>query len=691
MPTIRVAVVVRGGSRTGAQLREGACEALEAHDWSFGVRAVTHQYSSIEEGVGMVLALAAGDSSERPHIIVGPTDSAVFVRAVDRMAGNDAQHVPILSPVVTADVELDDESWFFQLNAGVNARARVLGQFVSKQWPRSVAALHADSEFGRRAEAAFRHALEPSRRDRYIPLQYTARDPADIDAEDTTSVDWVRYLLRERPDVVAILGNAEDVLFFERLLRAERTGIFPYQPLLLTLLDVRDVAIDGLYVVSTVQATEEYNTDPRLTDARGLAHDTMRLALTAMENLGAASVQAEPQLLRLLIRDWQRGVEDIPRVPDETPDRTTLFTGADVALFRLDGTQQVSPIELGATPSVYPRVKAKIALLRGTYGLWPFLHLVMILGFTLVLSYFDITRSYQGSARHVMNRYSIGFCLFNSVLVGALYVYLCESGQVVWDRFIPAVLIALSPTAILRSTLFDTQTGKSVGLANLYDKLLGWVNVKIAAARFTDHQKFINCLAYYKDLGTLKKKLLAVQRDGQEAELEADLRTQLEEKIKSGHTNLEQRRRCAELLLERFDWQQLTDMELVPGEFRDTRLPGPEKTIVASEARIRQRPGLPEKVQRFFDEELDAIKERDENHYQRVTEELKKQEIGIATQLRFLVVEGHKQPSFFEKEELIEKDWMRKNRRPSWAARLTPSWFARLIARWRRRREHASV
>ncbi|MDP6579721.1 MAG: hypothetical protein QF681_03615 [Vicinamibacterales bacterium] len=395
----------------------------------------------------------------------------------------------------------------------------------------------------------------------------------------------------------------------------------------------------------------------------------MRLALAAVARLGATNVEAEPRRLRDLIRGWQRGVERLPPAPDDTPDRTTLFTGTDVALFRLNGAQQVSAVELGETPPVYPRVKAKVGLLHGTYGWWPFLHLAMILGFTVVLSYFDITRAYQGRARHVMNRYSIGFCLFNGALVGALYVYLCESGQVVWDRFIPAVLIALSPTAILRSTLFDTQTGKSVGLANLYDKLLGWVNIKISAARFTDHQKFVNCLGYYKDLGTLKKKLLAVHRDGQEAELEADFRAELEEKIERGQSNLEQRRCCAELLLERFDWNQLIAMELVPGEFRDPRLPGPEAMIGACEERVQNTPGLPEQVQRLFDEELAAIKARDDQTSRRIKKEQAKQEIGVAAQLRFLVVEGHKQPSFFASKDLLEQDWMQQNRRPSWLAR----------------------
>jgi hypothetical protein len=60
-PSVRVAVVVRGSSRTGEQLGVGACEALGEHEWPFGVEIREYQYPSIEEGVRIVLA-ARGES-----------------------------------------------------------------------------------------------------------------------------------------------------------------------------------------------------------------------------------------------------------------------------------------------------------------------------------------------------------------------------------------------------------------------------------------------------------------------------------------------------------------------------------------------------------------------------------------------------------------------------------------------------
>jgi hypothetical protein len=155
--------------------------------------------------------------------------------------------------------------------------------------------------------------------------------------------------------------------------------------------------------------------------------------------------------------------------------------------------------------------------------------------------------------------------MFNFFVVGALYFYLAETGRVPYDSPLTALIIAMGPTTLLKSTFFNTEAGKAIGLSSLYGKSMQWLNRQLMTKKYRAHQKYINILSYYNSLSGLRDELVQVYSNARSAEEKVRLTTQLEEDIFRAETLLEKRIVCARRLYEEFKWDELK--EFIPAEY----------------------------------------------------------------------------------------------------------------------------
>ena len=158
------------------RLLEGVQEALKDNKLE-NVVLVDLGYTEIGDGLSK---LRNAVENETVDIIIGPTESDIFVRALDEREKIEQNKIPLISPLITADVDVQESEWFFRTNVGVNRRAQVMYDCLRKYWIRSMAVLHANTEFGRRAEAAFKAEFlnEFDNTDQYLSESYDP--PPDI-------------------------------------------------------------------------------------------------------------------------------------------------------------------------------------------------------------------------------------------------------------------------------------------------------------------------------------------------------------------------------------------------------------------------------------------------------------------------------------------------------------------------------
>ena len=252
--------VLYANTATGRLYRDGVREALAAHD---GVEAFEKDYANAQQGSERLEELLSGGQVD---VVLGPTESDIFVAATERRDEMEAHMVPIISPLITADVDHIERGWFFRINVDVRRRSQVVYDYLNKYWLRSISLLYANTEFGRRAEEAFREELSTIQLANYTPLLYNS---PPIEARGQ-----LRQILNTRPEAVGIIGEREDILDIYTSLKSMDSWGSSFRPVFFTILDVRFVEglpEEFLFVSVTGSSQEDDN------DVKALAYDATRL------------------------------------------------------------------------------------------------------------------------------------------------------------------------------------------------------------------------------------------------------------------------------------------------------------------------------------------------------------------------------------------------------------------------------
>ena len=374
---------------TGQRHWKGAFGSVRDHELEPYVQLVPRTYLTEREGEQLLLEAIR---SEEFDLVLGPTDSGVFVRAAKQETNLGDKNIPIISSLVAADATNDEAGWFFRTNASVVRRSSTMYDFLDRHWIKSIAVVYADTELGRAAEGAFSPHLRGIQRDMYQALPFVPPNVRTV----------ARRILETRPEAVGIFGGREDVVATYAELRSMNTGATPYHPVLFTLIDIRKVAedVDDFHFVSVVRpAHAEGDEVAAITDdVEALSYDTTSFVLDAAQRILTREGQIDPaaydkERLRDRFVNLLNGAIEVPGLKSamrfanmENSAKLRVYkitTEDDPEVGNGSDASPVARKKIELLPATHLPWQSKLALkwqlMRNRFGLWPLGSILVIL------------------------------------------------------------------------------------------------------------------------------------------------------------------------------------------------------------------------------------------------------------------------------------------------------------------------
>lgn len=570
-------------SPTGKRFREGIRKAIAKYSELLETKDLFETkdfpYDNETEGVKTLVSLMKSDKSQedkskKVDIILGPTESGVFVRAIEQREELEKAEIPVISSQVTAKVSHQVGGWFFRTNINVERRAQVIYDFLNKYWVRSIAILYEENEFGRRAEAAFAKELQEQQRNLYLPLSYSSTDKAR---------SQIRRILARRPEAVGIFGNRADIARLFRLLKNLNAGSTRYFPLTFSIIDTRVIQDNlepgySVYFVSVTDITKNKDFD----DVEALSYDTTAIILgelDALANSGTFNYNDPSwrQTFRNRFEAILKGSIGIRQNEGKIQLKTRISfkdyeNKTTPKVFRLS-REAISPVELGKTITFPGKILNKVKLIWDRFGIWPIINLVIIFIVIVFMSIKDIKRWWWGKSGRLFKRLHFWLLLLVNIAIAyAVYFYLGETGNLRYDSVLMALILSLTPSTLLHITLFETSTGKAIGLARYYDNFLQWIYEKMAFKNYKKNKFYINVIAYHNSLYGMQSILNDIYRntpDDQNKEQRRRMQTMVEEVFKEADSWLGRRKALARILLQKLGWKECSEHNLVPNDLKE--------------------------------------------------------------------------------------------------------------------------
>lgn len=566
-------------SHTGKRFKEGIKKAIADYKKKDLFKTIDFPYNNETEGVETLVSLMKKDNSQKDtskkvDIILGPTESGVFVRAIEQREELETAGIPVISSQVTAKVSHQVGGWFFRTNINVERRAQVIYDFLNKYWVRSIAILCEENEFGRRAEAAFAKELQGQQKNLYLPLPYSSTDKQR---------SQIRRILVQRPEAVGIFGSRADIVSLFRLLKNLNAGSTRYSPLTFSIIDTRAIQNNlepgySVYFVSVTDITKNKDLD----DVEALSYDTTAIILGELDALAKiGSFDYKDTSWRQTFRNRFEeilngsigtGLNESNIQPKTGISFKNYENKTAPRVFKLS-REAISSVELGKTINFFGKVWNKVKLIWDRFGFWPIINLVIILIVIVFMSIKDIKRWWWGKSRGLFGKGHFWLLLLVNIAIAyAVYFYLGESGNLRYDSFLMALILSLTPSTLLHITLFETSTGKAIGLARYYDNFLQWVYEKMAFKNYKKNKFYIHVIAYHNSLYGMQSILNDIYQstpDDRNKEQRRRLQTMVEEALKEADSWLGRRKALARILLQKLGWKECVEHNLVPNDLKE--------------------------------------------------------------------------------------------------------------------------
>ncbi len=663
---VRIGVLYK--KDVAASYLKGIKDALD--DAAMGDSVDIEEYLYRDEKDGLRKLTKWIRDKEGVDIVIGPTDSSTFSKALELRDDLETHEVPVISPLVTATGENQPDGWFFRMNIDVGRRVNRIYDYLNKYMIRSIAVLYADTAFGRKAEAAFRENLNETQEHSYQALQF----------ESLAKIrPALAQILKSRPEALGVFGSNTDIRGIHEELRSMNSWGTPYKPLLFTIMDARGTGVEGIHFVSSL---ESYRTDPAAAggeeqvagaDGTGgaedefeaLAYDTTAFVLSKIKEAKRRSRgDFNPKVFR-------REFAALLRNPADEPGRKTGMVfdmyenTAKPKIFRL-GKEQPVKVTTDDVVSWRDKVNKKWELLKGRYGWWPAFNILLLIVVVGLVSLSDLRRWYSGNGPESSHRrtcaYYFAFVSIHVLLVLGIYLYLAETGKVRYDSILTALIIAIAPTAFIRTTLFVTPGGREIGLVQLYDRFLLWFNDKVMVTKFLSEEKYVNIIAYHNSLADLKGELELLYQSAKSMDQRFRLQTALQEELQEVELHIEKRKVCARRLLRRLGWEQLKQRRFVPPQFAEN--PVDPRAIIRTCVNHCYENNKRNEVVTLLENRLEEMARSDPELHEELVEELKKElkEAKSArgktfVRIRFLMVQLGFDPTRMKREGLLPDDY----------------------------------
>ncbi len=589
---LEIAVIARRGTLSGSveQGVRGACKATASTSATESTSSTETTpktestptqvsflpYDDERDGFDKIRQLITEKSVQ---LIIGPTESSLFLR-LDEFLDTPERQVPIVSPIVTADVEKPELSWLFRINVNTARRARAIYSFLNKRDVQNFAVLYADNKFGETAEAAFRGELFASQNMRFRSFRYS--DP-DVDVSD-----WLRQTYALRPEAIGIFGSRDDIRKIRRKIPSNEWNA--YDPYVFTIVDMQGTDAENMYFL-TVGSELTEDGEQTGNEVAALSFDTTVLLLKIAEELqreGIAPGKTEwPEQFktRLMNKMSQSMSDDRLRTSvlrSNNPEPTVMrFDGPDAKVVAL---RKLSGWESG--------IVNWFEILGRRFGVAPIVNLAGIGLIVVFLTGLDLRRTQGVLTKELREVSFVMLMLFNATVAMALFFVLAMQDVLAWDSVAQALIVAFGYAGLLNSTLFQTDAGEAIGARRYYERMVGSIHDNIRKRQFEKRGPIINYIAYANSRSHLREMLVDSYSYAGEARRKEELIAELEAEVEKGQSTISKRKALARKALSELTFASMVAQRIVPANVKREKIPDPEP-IVARRVDLCMAEGTP--------------------------------------------------------------------------------------------------
>jgi hypothetical protein len=332
-------------------------------------------------------------------------------------------------------------------------------------------------------------------------------------------------------------------------------------------------------------------------------------------------------------------------------------------LYRLD-KDLIYKINTGKDIGWLTMLKAKIELVYAIHNVKILINLIIMVFLALSISTIEIRRSFP--KKHVkiyLTSVFYYFLLAHLALVLFLYIYLAETGRINYSDTLMVIIITVTPSAFFKTTIFETRSGRSFGLENIYKRIMASIDAKIMKSRYDKLVGLENVIAYSNSQDSMKDALYRMYRNNPSKATAGKLIQKMEEELANENDYMNRKRAAARLIMRQFDREQLMAEGFVPPywDFNDSIDPlillrHTAKFCAEDKARM-------DKVEELLKADKEDLKESKPEKYKEMIDVHKKElmitmshEGELLVKLRFLMVLRNFNLNWFIEQDLLTKE-----------------------------------
>ena len=607
-PTLRIGIAYRGGSPAGQRMLEGIRKSIHAYneakeeDRPWSVEPVELQYGEEKAGLQSLLEVIEkqkpSDKSNKSDpdsdskvpdvdVILGPSDSGLYLHLMEFRKDLEAAKVVVLSPVVTAAEGNKANEWLFRTNVQVTRRAQKIFDHLVSRGFNTITVAYESSGFGDRAEHAF---SELASQTNYKALRFRSGQLRGVAAT----------IVEERPSAVGLLGQAENIGQLQSAMKALTSGVVPYDPLVFTITDASTLCLEKVRFVTLYKGLDDGSSFSNqkcgmppgsMTDEfTGLGYDTADHLLRIADKVGTD--RHGTSAWRINFRyELAASLQNPTRRPTQRTGMTfyNRENTAEPAIRWYNGKEkdrdvfaEVSPPKVGLS-SWGAWLEDRIDVRKRRFGILPLINIALVIAIVGKRTFSDVKKSFTGSTLRYLWRWTfLRFVLFNVFVAIAVLFTMAEWGTVRWDNTLVALSIAFGYTMLLKTSIFETPSGQAFGLAQIYEKAVKDINRRLMVMRYDLESPRVYFLSYTNSLTWLRDMLVRVYRESEDRVRADRLISDIDEEVRTTDGEIEKRRVYARHLLDLMSWRQLVRARLVPFNMKEHELYDP--TILLREA-----------------------------------------------------------------------------------------------------------
>jgi len=615
--SVRVAIVYND-SETGKRYRDGILNVLtESVTEKRNIEILDVPYIKPSHGEDTIKKLIRNNLVD---VILGPTESDVYTKVynTDGIADN---KISVISGLATTDVGNSTRGYFFRLNLEATERVFEVWSYLNRFLISKIAVIYENTEFGRTAETTFRELLKDSDLiQNYTSVSYISPQ---------SPMTEIQKLIKERPEVIGLFCEREDVSrIYEHIQKLNNSGV-PYHPYFFTIIDVTSVGegLKNIYFPSLTNYTDTVLQSNVRDEVYLLGQVSANLLLNALPKYNAGRslrslpgrVEFRNQVVRTLRGESKSGI-NMKFLKMKNLGPAYLYKLNDDRIYHIDSDDEINWLTM---------VRSKAKLIYSVHNYKMILNLLLMLIITFSVSSIEIRRSFpKKHVKFYLTKVFYSFYFVHLTLVLFLYIFLAHTGRINYSDTIMVIIISITPSAFLKTTFFETKSGQSIGLENMYKRILANIDKQIMNSRYKKLVGLENVIAYSNSEDTMRNALLRLYRNNPSKAQAAKLIQKMEEEITAEKDYMNRKRIAARLIMRQFNRDELKAEGFVPQNWDYEAGIDPVILIRQASKYCAEDFDRTAKVQELLKDELDQLEKRNPERFAEV-DSFHKKELSI--------------------------------------------------------------